>query len=203
MAQELVRYAVSDAIAEITLDRAPVNALSLALIDALLAALAKARDDETVRAVIVCQRPQGVLRRARSRYHQGQARDRDQGLSRAAVFRAQRHSVPDGQADHRGRRRCGAGGWHDHRDLLRHGHCRRRRHLRLSRDRCRPDPGAAFRATAAAGRQASGFWSLFLGDPFDAATAFRMGLVSEVVPKGTALERARAIALRFAAKSPS
>ena len=51
---ELVRYAVSDAIAEITLDRAPVNALSLALIDALLAALAKARDDENVRAVIIC-----------------------------------------------------------------------------------------------------------------------------------------------------
>ena len=54
MAAELVRYAVSDAIAEITLDRAPVNALSMALIDALLAALAKARDDENVRAVIVC-----------------------------------------------------------------------------------------------------------------------------------------------------
>ena len=52
--QELVRYAVSDAIAEITLDRAPVNALSLALIDALLAALAKARDDANVRAVIIC-----------------------------------------------------------------------------------------------------------------------------------------------------
>ena len=43
-----------DAIAEITLDRAPVNALSMALIDALLAALQKARDDENVRAVIVC-----------------------------------------------------------------------------------------------------------------------------------------------------
>ena len=54
MAEELVRYAVSDAIAEITLDRAPVNALSMALIDALLAALAKARDDANVRAVIIC-----------------------------------------------------------------------------------------------------------------------------------------------------
>ena len=29
MAAELVRYTVSDAIAEITLDRAPVNALSM------------------------------------------------------------------------------------------------------------------------------------------------------------------------------
>ena len=46
------------------------------------------------------------------------------------------------------------------------------------------------------------FGPLFLGDPFDAATAFRMGLLSEVVPKGTALARAREIARRLAAKSP-
>jgi len=45
---------VSDAIAQITLDRAPVNALSMPLIDALLEALEKARDDESVRAVIIC-----------------------------------------------------------------------------------------------------------------------------------------------------
>src|SRR5439155_2291650 len=53
MNTELVRYTISDNIAEILLDRAPVNALSMPLIDALLAALAKARDDENVRAVIV------------------------------------------------------------------------------------------------------------------------------------------------------
>ena len=53
MSTELVRYTVSGNIAEIMLDRAPVNALSMPLIDALLAALAKARDDEAVRAVIV------------------------------------------------------------------------------------------------------------------------------------------------------
>jgi enoyl-CoA hydratase/carnithine racemase len=35
------------------LDRPPVNALSMPLIDALLAALARARDDTPVRAVIV------------------------------------------------------------------------------------------------------------------------------------------------------
>ena len=48
MSSDLVRYAVSGGIAELMLDRAPVNALSMPLIDALLAALAKARDDETV-----------------------------------------------------------------------------------------------------------------------------------------------------------
>jgi enoyl-CoA hydratase/carnithine racemase len=58
MSSDLVRYSVSNGIVELMLDRAPVNALSMPLIDALLAALAKARDDETV------QRPQGVLRRS-------------------------------------------------------------------------------------------------------------------------------------------
>jgi len=46
------------------------------------------------------------------------------------------------------------------------------------------------------------FGPLFLGGSFDAATAFRMGLASEVVPKGTALDRARVLARRFAEKSP-
>src|SRR5712691_11322823 len=54
MSAELVHYTVSDAIAQITLDRAPVNALSMPLIDALLEALEKAKDDASVRAVIIC-----------------------------------------------------------------------------------------------------------------------------------------------------
>ena len=36
MSAELVHYTVSDAIAQITLDRAPVNALNMPLMDALL-----------------------------------------------------------------------------------------------------------------------------------------------------------------------
>jgi enoyl-CoA hydratase/carnithine racemase len=51
MSAELISYSVTGAIAEITLDRAPVNALSMPLIDALLGALAKARDDEIHRAL--------------------------------------------------------------------------------------------------------------------------------------------------------
>ena len=53
MSSYLVRYSVSAGIAELMLDPAPVNALSMPLIDALLAALAKARDDPTVRAVLI------------------------------------------------------------------------------------------------------------------------------------------------------
>ncbi len=46
-------YDVSENIAQITLNRAPVNAINMALIDELLAAYAKAREDKSVRAVIL------------------------------------------------------------------------------------------------------------------------------------------------------
>ena len=47
------QYAVSDGIAEIGLDRPPVNALSLALLEALIDALRRAAADESVRAVVL------------------------------------------------------------------------------------------------------------------------------------------------------
>ena len=57
MATELVHTSVADAIAESTLDRGPVNALSMPLIDALLAALQKARDDSAGLNAFVEKRP--------------------------------------------------------------------------------------------------------------------------------------------------
>src|SRR4029078_3366625 len=53
MSAELVPYSVSDRIAEIMLDRPPVNALSMPLIDALLAALQKAKEDTSVSTVLI------------------------------------------------------------------------------------------------------------------------------------------------------
>ena len=48
-----LRYDVSDHIAEISLARAPVTALSLALLEQLLAALQRAAADDNVRAVVL------------------------------------------------------------------------------------------------------------------------------------------------------
>jgi enoyl-CoA hydratase len=48
-----LRYDVSDQIAEISLARAPVNALSLALLEQLVAALGRAAADDDVRAVVL------------------------------------------------------------------------------------------------------------------------------------------------------
>src|SRR2546430_8970132 len=50
---EDLRYDVSDQIAEISLARPPVNALSLALLEQLIAALQRAAADETIRAVVL------------------------------------------------------------------------------------------------------------------------------------------------------
>lgn len=49
----LIRYEVREAVAEIMMDRPPVNVIDHALMDELLAAFARARDDEGVRAVIL------------------------------------------------------------------------------------------------------------------------------------------------------
>ncbi len=48
-----VRYELNDQIAEIVLDSAPVNALTVPMIDEVLAALARARDDAEARVVIL------------------------------------------------------------------------------------------------------------------------------------------------------
>ena len=50
---EDLRYEVSDQIAEISLARPPVNALSLSLLEQLMAALRRAAADENVRAVVL------------------------------------------------------------------------------------------------------------------------------------------------------
>lgn len=202
MGAELVHYTLSDAIAEITLDRAPVNALSMPLIDALLAALEKARDDATARAVIVCSAHKVFCAGLDLDIIRGK-RGTDAKLFLEKLYFAlndvqYRMGKPtiaaiDGPAR--------AGGMT----------------IAISCDMIIAGDGATFgypeidvglipalhfvQLPRLVGKHQA-FGPLFLGEPFDAATALRMGLLSEVVPKGTALDRARAIARRFAAKSP-
>jgi len=52
-AETSIRYQVSDRVAEIALDRPPVNALSLAMLEELIAALRRAAADDNVRAVLL------------------------------------------------------------------------------------------------------------------------------------------------------
>ena len=101
MSAELVRYSVSGNIAEIMLDRAPVNALSMPLIDALLAALAKARDDDTVRSVIVGSTQKVFCAGLDLDIVRGKPGIETKRFLETPVLRAQRHPVPYGQADDR------------------------------------------------------------------------------------------------------
>jgi enoyl-CoA hydratase/carnithine racemase len=202
MGAELVHYTVSGAIAEITLDRAPVNALSMPLIDALLAALERARDDVTVRAVIVCS--------AHRVFCAGLDLDIDRGkrATDAKLFLEKLYFALNDVQYRMGKPTIAAidgparaGGMT----------------IAISCDMIVAGDGATFgypeidvglipalhfvQLPRLVGKHQA-FGPLFLGEPFDAATAFRLGLQSEVVPKGTALHRARAIARQFAAKSP-
>lgn len=64
-----------------------------------------------------------------------------------------------------------------------------------------PFGGATIRLPRAVGWGNAMRWML-TGDQFDATEAHRMGLVQEVVPHGTQLDRAREIAGRIAAQAP-
>ena len=202
MGAELVRYTVSDAIAEITLDRAPVNALSIPLIDALLERLAQAKDDKAVRAVIVCSAHKvfcaGLdldIVRGKRGIETKLFLERLYFALNDLQYRMGKPTIAaiDGAAR--------AGGMT----------------IAISCDMIIAGEGATFgypeidvglipalhfvQLPRLVGKHQA-FGPLFLGDSFDAATAFRMGLLSEVVPKGTALDRARVIARRLAEKSP-
>jgi enoyl-CoA hydratase/carnithine racemase len=52
-ADPTVRYRVVDRVAEILMDHAPVNALTVPMLDALLEAFSRAADDDAVRAVVL------------------------------------------------------------------------------------------------------------------------------------------------------
>ena len=194
MSTDLVRYSVSGNIAEIMLDRPPVNALSMDLIDALLAALAKARDDEAVRAVIIgsahkvfCAGLDLDIVRGKPGIETKKFLERLYFALNDTQYRMGKPTIAavDGAV------RAGGMTIAISCDMI------------IAGDACTfgyPEidvgliPAIHFVQLPRLVGKHQAFGPLFLGEPFDAATAFRMGLLSEVVPKGTALERAREIA---------
>ena len=202
MPHEFIRYAVRDRVAEIMLDRPPVNAISLQLVDELLEALRAAQADPEVRAVILgsahkvfCAGLDLDLVRGRRGVEVKPFLERLYFALNDLQYRLGKPSIAavDGAAR--------AGGMT----------------LAISCDMIVAGDKATFgypeidvglipalhfvQLPRLVGKHRA-FGPLFLGEPFDAATAFRMGLLSEVAPAGTALDRARAIAQKLAAKSP-
>jgi len=202
MGAELVRYTVSDAIAQITLDRAPVNALSMALIDALLEALQKARDDQSVRAVIIASAHKVFCAGLDLDIVRGR-----RGIEAKAFLERLYFALNDVQyrmgkptiAAVDGPARAGGMTIAISCDMIIAGDASTFGYPEINVGLI---PALHFVQLPRLVGKHQAFGPLFLGEPFDAATAFRMGLVSEVVSKGTALDRARVIARRFAEKSP-
>ena len=202
MGAELVHYAVSDRIAEITLDRAPVNALSMPLIDALLEALGKARDDQSVRAVVIASAHKVFCAGLDLDIVRGK-----RGIDAKLFLERLYFALNDMQyrmgkptiAAIDGPARAGGMTIAISCDMIIAGDAATFGYPEIDVGLI---PALHFVQLPRLVGKHQAFGPLFLGDPFDAATAFRMGLVSEVVPKGTALERARTLERRFAEKSP-
>jgi enoyl-CoA hydratase/carnithine racemase len=203
MRDELVHYAVSDAVAEITLDRAPVNALSMPLIDGLLDALGKAKDDPSVRAVVIASAHKVFCAGLDLDIVRGK-----RGLDAKAFLERLYFALNDVQyrmgkptiAAVDGAARAGGMTVAVSCDMIIAGDAATFGYPEIDVGLI---PALHFVQLPRLVGKHQAFGPLFLGDPFDAATAFRMGLVSEIVPKGSALDRARAIARRFAEKSPA
>jgi enoyl-CoA hydratase len=203
MDEALVRYSVRDGIAEIVLDRAPVNALSLALIDQLLNALRDAGRDPAVRAAIIhsahrvfcagldldiVRGKQGIEVKAFVEKLYFELNDVQYRLGKPTI------AVIDGPV------RAGGMTIAISCDMIIAGKQSTFGYPEIDVGLI---PAIHFVQLPRLVGKHRAFGPLFLGEPFDADTALRFGLVSELVEPGTALERARAIAQRLAQKSPA
>jgi enoyl-CoA hydratase len=203
MDEALVRYSVRDGIAEIVLDRAPVNALSLALIDQLLNALRDAGRDPAVRAAIIhsahrvfcagldldiVRGKQGIEVKAFVEKLYLELNDVQYRLGKPTI------AVIDGPV------RAGGMTIAISCDMIIAGKQSTFGYPEIDVGLI---PAIHFVQLPRLVGKHRAFGPLFLGEPFDADTALRFGLVSELVEPGTALERARAIAQRLAQKSPA
>lgn len=203
MSAALVHYAVSDAVAEITLDRGPVNALSMPLIDGLLDALGKAKDDPSVRAVVIASAHKVFCAGLDLDIVRGK-----RGLEAKAFLERLYFALNDVQyrmgkptiAAVDGAARAGGMTIAVSCDMIIAGDAATFGYPEIDVGLI---PALHFVQLPRLVGKHQAFGPLFLGDPFDAATAFRMGLISEIVPKGSALDRARTLARRFAEKSPA
>ena len=203
MCAALVHYAISDAVAEITLDRAPVNALSMPLIDGLLDALGRAKDDSSVRAVVIASAHKVFCAGLDLDIVRGK-----RGLDAKAFLERLYFALNDVQyrmgkptiAAVDGAARAGGMTIAVSCDMIIAGEAATFGYPEIDVGLI---PALHFVQLPRLVGKHQAFGPLFLGDPFDAATAFRMGLVSEIVPKGSALDQARAVARRFAEKSPA
>ncbi len=204
MAESFVRYDVRDRIARIVLDRPPVNALSLEMIRAIVAAFRRAGSDDAVRAVL-------LMSAVPRRFSAGLDLDILLGKSAAEVrpFVQELYVSLNEAQHHLGKPSIAVVG-----GAARGGGMT----LAISCDVIVAAESATFgypeidvgvvpaihftHLPRIVGRHRA-FELLFTGRSFDAKEAFGLGLVSRVVPDAELDAAATALAVTFAAKSPA
>lgn len=203
MTDSLIDYEVRETIAEIRLNRPPVNALSLELVEALIGALCRAGEDDAVRAVILSSANPKVfcagldldLVRGRPALEFRRFLERLYMELYDVQYRLGKPSI----AAVRGAARAGG------------------MTVMLSCDMVVAGEGASFgypeidvglvpglhlvHLPRVAGRYRA-FEPLFTGEPFDAATAMELGLLSRLVADEAVADTARGLAETLAAKPP-
>jgi enoyl-CoA hydratase len=199
-----LRYEVRDRIAEITLDRPPVNALSVAMIEEVNAAFRRAGADDGVRAVILASANPKVFCAGLDLdlVKGGSAQDMRAFLDRLYVELAQiqyglgKPSIAAVQ----GAARAGGMTLAVSCDLIIAGE-------RASFGYPEIDvgiiPAIHFVLLPKIVGKHRAFELLFGGRAFDARRAEALGLVNRVVPPVSVLEEARALAEQLAAKAPA
>jgi enoyl-CoA hydratase len=199
-----VSYAVSDGIARITLDRPPVNALSLEMVRAIVAALRRASADPQARAVVLSS---AVARRFCAGLDLAILLDKS-GEQVRDVLQALYVDLNDSQYNLGKPSIAAVGG------AARGGGMT----VAISCDVIVAGQHATFgypeinigvlpaihfaHLPRIAGRHRA-FELLFSGRTFDAQEAFELGLVSKIVPDAELEVAAAAVAADFAAKSPA
>ena len=201
---EDLRYDVSDRIAEISLARPPVNALSLALLEQLIAALQRAAADETIRAVVLTSalahrfsagldlrgllgKPAAEVRRLLDKLY-------------VELVDAQSHLGKPSIAAVGGAARGGGMTLAISCDVILAGESATFGYPEIDLALV---PAIHFvHLPRIVGRHRA-FELLFSGRTFGADEAFSLGLISRIVPDEKVREEARAMARVFATKSPS
>lgn len=204
MSFEHLEYRVTDRVAEISLNRPPVNALNLDLVNEIIAALGQAAADDEVRAVIIASALEGVFCAGLDlAVVKGVDGEGMRGFLERLYFELNDVQYRLGKpsiAAVRGAARAGG------------------MTVAVSCNMVIAGQGATFgypeinvglipalhyvHLPRMAGRHRA-FEHLFTGDDFGAEVAQDLGIVNHVVPDDQVLDKARAFARKFAQKSPT
>ena len=199
-----VHYEVRDQVAEIVIDRPPVNALSLALIEATIAAFRRAGADDAVRAVLLTSANPKVFCAGLDLdiVQGGSGRDMRQFLERLYIeysdvqYRLGKPSI----AAVAGAARAGGMTLAVSCDMIVAGENATFGYPEIDVGII---PAIHFVLLPKIVGRHRAFELLFGGKPFSAARAEALGLINRVVPTETVLNEARALARQMASKAPS